>query len=431
MMNCKRFRRSGAIAHAGLSRIILVSMALSGASVQAAVTYSIKDLGAFSGTNFSAGYALNNLGQVVGESGSSSNRHAFLYDGSSMIDLGTLGGKTSIANGVNDAGLVVGSSRTSDRGTRAFSYQNGVMSEIALPGSFSEATAVNNAGKIVGYYRPGTPSVIRTAGFTAFNGSVATYEGTIDLRFNAVSDMDKFYQTQTGSPVGTTDRGEVQGIGNDWPVNSGPRQPSKPFTEVLDSIQVAGPAPDGATEGEGWGTNDERDLVGDATIGGVKRAVFWNFDPHDGYHTTVIPGLDGKLASVAWDINNSSQVVGGTGFGVGTTQSGIFTDGGFGFIYNGGVTTNLNDLLDPASGWYVAAAYAINEHAQITGVGIIDGKAHAYLMTPLSYSPPTVPEPASWAMMLTGFGAVGGALRSRRKLRRALSDQIAPVGSGR
>ena len=29
--------------------------------------------------------------------------------------------------------------------------------------------------------------------------------------------------------------------------------------------------------------------------------------------------------------------------------------------------------------------------------------------------PPPVPEPASWAMMLGGFGVIGGAMRSRRK----------------
>jgi len=28
-----------------------------------------------------------------------------------------------------------------------------------------------------------------------------------------------------------------------------------------------------------------------------------------------------------------------------------------------------------------------------------------------------VPEPASWAMMLGGFGAVGGAMRARRRTR--------------
>lgn len=31
-----------------------------------------------------------------------------------------------------------------------------------------------------------------------------------------------------------------------------------------------------------------------------------------------------------------------------------------------------------------------------------------------SAPPPAVPEPASWAMLLTGFGAIGGALRTRR-----------------
>ena len=33
----------------------------------------------------------------------------------------------------------------------------------------------------------------------------------------------------------------------------------------------------------------------------------------------------------------------------------------------------------------------------------------------ITITPPSVPEPASWALMLGGFGLVGGALRSRRK----------------
>jgi len=33
----------------------------------------------------------------------------------------------------------------------------------------------------------------------------------------------------------------------------------------------------------------------------------------------------------------------------------------------------------------------------------------------ITITPPSVPEPASWAMMLGGFGLVGGAMRSRRK----------------
>lgn len=33
----------------------------------------------------------------------------------------------------------------------------------------------------------------------------------------------------------------------------------------------------------------------------------------------------------------------------------------------------------------------------------------------LVITPPSAPEPASWAMMLAGFGAIGGAMRSRRR----------------
>jgi hypothetical protein len=35
-------------------------------------------------------------------------------------------------------------------------------------------------------------------------------------------------------------------------------------------------------------------------------------------------------------------------------------------------------------------------------------------MTLTTAAPAAVPEPASWAMMLGGFGLVGGALRRRR-----------------
>ena len=34
---------------------------------------------------------------------------------------------------------------------------------------------------------------------------------------------------------------------------------------------------------------------------------------------------------------------------------------------------------------------------------------------------PAVPEPASWALMLAGFGVVGGVLRGKRKAKGALA----------
>ena len=44
------------------------------------------------------------------------------------------------------------------------------------------------------------------------------------------------------------------------------------------------------------------------------------------------------------------------------------------------------------------------------------GKPSAMLVSGLSGTAAAVPEPATWAMMLVGFGGLGAAMRSRRKL---------------
>ncbi len=47
-------------------------------------------------------------GTVVGESLTASNvSHAFLYGGGKMVDLGTLGGDGSLANGIDSAGQII------------------------------------------------------------------------------------------------------------------------------------------------------------------------------------------------------------------------------------------------------------------------------------------------------------------------------------
>ena len=56
-------------------------------------------------------------------------------------------------------------------------------------------------------------------------------------------------------------------------------------------------------------------------------------------------------------------------------------------IVRGGSTFNLNDLIDPASGWYLTQALGINELNQIVGVGTFNGQQHAFLLTP-------IPEPS-------------------------------------
>jgi probable HAF family extracellular repeat protein len=105
--------------------------------------------------------AINNAGQVVGWSNTTSGQtHAFITgpNGLVMTDLGTLGGDKSGATGINDAGQVVGSSVSAFCcADRAFiTGPNGVGMTGFLPtagagDAYSAATGINDAAQVVGY----------------------------------------------------------------------------------------------------------------------------------------------------------------------------------------------------------------------------------------------------------------------------------------
>jgi probable HAF family extracellular repeat protein len=71
-----------------------------------------------------------------------------------MTDLGTLGGRDSVAHGINDAGQVVGYSETGAGFRHSFiTGPNGVgMTDlntlVSLPGGAAYATGINNDGQV-------------------------------------------------------------------------------------------------------------------------------------------------------------------------------------------------------------------------------------------------------------------------------------------
>jgi len=92
-------------------------------------SHSVQDLGVLPRGSNSAGYAINNLGQVTGESGTRQitasgtiidGTHAFVSENGQMRDLGTFGGNLSRGNAINDAGIVAGYAARSDGSLHAF-----------------------------------------------------------------------------------------------------------------------------------------------------------------------------------------------------------------------------------------------------------------------------------------------------------------------
>ncbi len=112
----------------------------------------LTDLGTLGGTE-SGATGLNNIGQVVGYATTyTGESHAFLFEHDRMRDLGTLGGTASRANGINEAGQIVGSANVAGTNkSHAFLYADGKMRDLGTShGDHSIAWCINKAGHVVG-----------------------------------------------------------------------------------------------------------------------------------------------------------------------------------------------------------------------------------------------------------------------------------------
>ena len=329
--------------------ILAVVMLCGAGNVEAIpVGYYITDLGTLGEDPESKAFGINDYGQVVGYSGMvlgpEEGRRAFLWDSmNGMQNLGTLGGNHSEAYGINNAGQVVGRSTlpSGEGDVRGFIWQNGSISNLGtLAGGWTEAHGINNSGEVVGY------SVLSSS-VTAFlwkNGSMSNLESlTGNSRGYAINDEEQIV-------------GHVNSIAFMWEDGT------------ITSLGTLGGSYSFAWDISNWGW-----IVGESGVSGSpSHAFLWI----DGVMTDLGEGI-------AEAINERGQVVGSFG------------------LWENGVTTPLLDLLSDSGGWYDLYGRGINNLGQIVGEGYINGRVHAFLMTP---------EPATFLML-----GIGGLMLRKRK----------------
>lgn len=138
---------------------------------------AMTDLGTLDGDQWSTANGVNDQGWIVGTSGSDdavqgSKTHACAWirqDGGTLnlMDLGTLGGQNSYGNAVNNAGQIVGESRTSSGEYHAFLWEKGAMTDL---GNFTPL-GINDQAQVVGT-APDGPAVLWQNGVLTPLGSL-------------------------------------------------------------------------------------------------------------------------------------------------------------------------------------------------------------------------------------------------------------------
>ena len=158
--------------------------------------------------DFSHAYGINDRGQIVGVSTTSTGVHAVLWDNDTITDLGTLPGHNySEALGINERGQIMGLSGVWADGCNAGQcsavlWENGTIRDLGIPmTSWGLASGINNRGQIV------FASFQSYLGGEGFNRAVIWNNGTI-------TDLGALAAPGSGlsGAFGNNDRGQVVGF---------------------------------------------------------------------------------------------------------------------------------------------------------------------------------------------------------------------------
>ena len=314
---------------------------------------------------------INSVGQIVGDMSSATGlRRAFVWSSGALVQFGTLGGDDSTGTAINDSGRATGYASDAHGNAHAFVTSGAGISGLNLFGAGrpSFGRAINSAGEVAGLYY-------------AADGTVRAFlhSGGVDI--------------DIGSLGGNfTSAGGINAAGH--VVGFAALDDSSPWLShaflYADGVMRDLGTMAGASLSEATAINDFDHITGHGWVFGSHHAFLYL----DGVMNDL--GTLGGRTSFAYDINNHDQVVGNS------QDASDFEH--FAYLYSAGVMTNLNALIDPASGWTLYNATGINDSGQIAAYGCREGECGGVL---LELDPALVPEPSSVALFGIGLGWFG------------------------
>lgn len=365
-------RRDAARVSPGVACLVMV--AASGVSAQ---EYTLVDLETLGGTSSRAN-GISEGGTIVGYARTASGvKHAVLWNESGIVDLGAPE-EFIVSDGlaVNDSIQVAGRGEGNPQSYQGYSWESGSWTPIGvLPGhGESMALDIDSGGRIVG-----------TSFILGHEHRAVMWDAGVLTDLGTLGD--------SSTAFGLNEVGQV--VGYSVANLPGGEQGLRAFLWEDGEMTALDPLP-GDVATEAYDVNDAGDVVGSSwwyttQFFSAKQATLWRDGGAEVIDLGYVPAPPWSCGaehrwhkSIARATNNRGQVVG---------EAMCVASGApkAAFLWQDGVMHNLNDLIPGGSGWNFRSALDINDAGQIVGYGLApNGELRGFLLEPAPLTSETI-----------------------------------------